>query len=313
MRMTAVVCTRNRGPRVVDAVESILANNHPDFELIVIDQSTNDETQKALSNFLPNPRLRYVRSATSGLSNARNLGISLATSNKIAMTDDDCTVPADWLSRMGRALNYPEPVAIVIGNVVAANYDKSKGFVPNYSQASSFLATSVRDKHRIEGMAACMGIDADACSKLFGFDPNLGSGSRFHSADETDIIIRALLAGYHVLETPDVVVTHQGLRTWAEADSVVYNYLYGIGATIAKHIKIGNWSIAYVVFALAGRWTFTHPAMDYGFRPGRRVRLSGFLSGLKAGLATPVDKRTGHFVQPRRNTQRRFRIRSVPT
>jgi GT2 family glycosyltransferase len=297
MRMTAVVCTRNRGAMAADAVRSILSNDHPDFELIVIDQSTNDLTQIALSEFSSNPRLRYVRSAAHGLSNARNLGISLAQSKKVAMTDDDCTVPADWLTRMEQALDHNEPVAIVIGNVFAAPYDRSKGFVPNYTQASSFVARSVRDKHRIEGMAACMGISADACAKLNGFDPSLGAGSRFHSADETDIIIRALLAGYKVLETPEVVVTHQGLRSWAEADGIVYNYLYGIGATIAKHIKSGNWSIAHVVFALARRWLFGQPVMDYGFQPGRRVRLAGFTSGFKAGLSTPLDKRTGHFVQ----------------
>lgn len=302
MRMTAVVCTRNRGAMVADAVRTILANDHPDFELIVIDQSTNDHTKEALAQFSENPRLRYVHSADRGLSNARNLGISMARSNKVAMTDDDCTVPTDWLSRMERALDNTERVAIVIGNVFAAPYDRSKGFVPNYTQASSFLATSVRDKHRIEGMAACMGISVDACSKLSGFDPCLGAGSRFHSADETDIIIRALQAGYRVLETPEVVVTHQGLRTWDEADSTAYKYLYGIGAAVAKHIRSGNWTIMYVAAALAGRWMFGHPVMDYGFQPGRRVRLLGFLRGFKAGMSTSVDKQTGHFVQPKEIT-----------
>jgi GT2 family glycosyltransferase len=303
MRMTAVVCTRNRGAMAADTVRSILANDHPDYELIVVDQSTNEVTQTALSEFLPNRRLRYVRSSDRGLSNARNLGIGLARSKKIAMTDDDCTVPIDWLARMERALDHSENIAIVIGNVFSAPYDRSKGFVPNYTQASSFLAKSVRDKHRIEGMAACMGLRADACTTLSGFDPSLGAGSRFHSADETDIIIRALQAGYRVLETPEVVVTHQGLRTWEEANSTVYNYLYGIGATIAKHIRCGNWSITYVVFALAGRWMFGRPVMDYGFQPGRRVRLFGFLSGFKAGLSTRVDKRTGHFVQTEQMTK----------
>lgn len=303
MRMTAIVCTRNRGAVVADAVRSILANDHPDFELILIDQSTNDVTQNALCEFLSNPRIRYIRSPERGLSNARNLGISLAKSEKVAMTDDDCTVPSDWLTRMERALDLAGPVAIVIGNVFAAPYDRSKGFVPNYTQASSFLAKSVRDKHRIEGMAACMGLNAGAVTRLSGFDPSLGAGSRFHSADETDMIIRALLGGYRVLETPDVVVTHQGLRLWKEADGVVYNYLFGIGATIAKHLKCGNWSITYVVLALAGRWMFGHPVMDYGFQPGRRVRLFGFLNGFKAGISTPVDKRTFHFVQPEKTTK----------
>jgi GT2 family glycosyltransferase len=303
MRMTAVVCTRNRGATAAGAVRTILANDHPDFELIVIDQSTNDLTQAALSEFSSDHRLRYVRSPARGLSNARNLGISLASAKKVAMTDDDCTVPADWLTRMERALSHGESVAIVIGNVFAAPYDRSKGFVPNYTQASSFVAKSARDKNRIEGMAACMGISVEACGRLNGFDPSLGAGSRFHSADETDMIIRALLAGYRVLETPEVVVTHEGLRTWAEADGVVYNYLYGIGATIAKHIRSGNWSIAHIIVALATRWIFRRPVMDYGFQPGRRVRLMGFLNGLKAGLSTPVDKRTGHFVQAEPMTQ----------
>jgi hypothetical protein len=48
---------------------------------------------------------------------------------------------------------------------------------------------------------------------------------------------------------------------------------------------------------------FGDPVMDYGFQPGRRVRLLGFLSGFKAGISTPVDKRTGHFVQPAHMTK----------
>jgi GT2 family glycosyltransferase len=187
-------------------------------------------------------------------------------------------------------------LAVVLGNVIASAYDKSKGFVPSYSQTSSFIAKDLSGKHRIEGMAACMGMSAKAWKDLSGFDPMLGAGSPFHSADETDMIIRALLARWHVMETPEIAVTHQGLRSWEDADSTVYNYLYGIGATIAKHIKLFNWSIAYVVLALAGRWVFKRPAMDYGFQPGRRVRLLGFLSGFKDGLTTKVDRRTGHFV-----------------
>ena len=302
MMMTALVCTRNRGGMVADAVRSILANDHEDFELIVVDQSSDDVTQSAIAEMRDDSRLRYVRSSDKGLSNARNLGIGQARSKIVAMTDDDCIVPVDWLTRMERAFRSPEPLSIVLGNVVAADYDKSKGFVPNYSQTTSFVAKDLSDKHRIEGMAACMGMSVDAWKSLSGFDPMLGAGSPFHSADETDIIIRALLDHRHVMETPDVVVTHQGLRLWEEADSTVYNYLYGIGATIAKHIKLFNWSICYVAMALASRWVFKGPVMDYGFQPGRRVRLVGFLTGFKDGLFTPVDRRTRHFVSPQTRT-----------
>lgn len=298
MRMTALVCTRNRGGVVAGAVSSILANDHADFELIVIDQSTDDLTQSAIGEMPPDARLRYVRSSEKGLSNARNLGIGQAKSAIVAMTDDDCVVPPDWLTRMERAFQNPEPLSIVLGNVIAADYDRSRGFVPSYSQTTSFIARDLSGKHRIEGMAACMGMSVDAWTRLSGFDPMLGAGSPFHSADETDMIIRALLEGHHVMETPDVVVTHQGLRSWDDADDTVHNYLYGIGATIAKHIKLFNWSIGYVAMALAGRWVFKRPAMDYGFQPGRRVRLIGFLTGFRDGIFTRVDHQTGHFVSP---------------
>jgi hypothetical protein len=46
--ITTIICTRNRGASAAETVQSILANDHPSFELIVVDQSTNSETADAL-------------------------------------------------------------------------------------------------------------------------------------------------------------------------------------------------------------------------------------------------------------------------
>jgi GT2 family glycosyltransferase len=296
MRITALVCTRNRGPIVADAVGSILDNDHSDFEVIVIDQSTDDCSESALANLRGDPRLHYVRSATSGLSHARNAGMSHARSPIVAMTDDDCVVPPEWLSRMESAFDSGERVAMVLGNVVPGEHDRSKGFIVGYARPGAFVAKGVSDKHRVEGMGACMGMRTDAWAALSGFDEMLGAGSAFCSADDTDMVIRALLAGYQILETPEVEVIHHGFHSWSQADSLVHGYLFGIGATIAKHIKCGHWPIAHVISALARRWLFKQPVIEYGFRPARRVRLVGFLRGVRAGLLTPVDHRTSQFV-----------------
>ncbi len=45
------------------------------------------------------------------------------------------------------------------------------------------------------------------------------------------------------------------------------------------------------------RQLFARPVVDYGFRPSRRLRMLGFLSGFRTGLSTPVDRRTSQFVQ----------------
>jgi len=167
---------------VADAVESILENDHCDFDVIVVDQSTDDCSESSLANLRGDPRLHYVRSATSGLGHARNVGMSHARSPIVAMTDDDCVVPPEWLTRMESAFDSGERVAMVLGNVAPGEYDRSKGFIVGYARPAAFVAESIRDKDRVEGMGACMGMRTDAWAALSGFDRMLGAGSAFCSS-----------------------------------------------------------------------------------------------------------------------------------
>jgi hypothetical protein len=108
-------------------------------------------------------------------------------------------------------------------------------------------------------------------------------------------VIRALMNGYDICETPDVNVVHHGFRTWVEGRRLISGYLFGIGATLGKHIRCGNWSVLHVLRALAMRWAFGGPVVDFGFRPSRLVRLGGFIRGFGHGFVTPVNRTTAHF------------------
>ena len=85
---------------MVDTVASILANTHPNFELVVVDQSKDNETLEALKPFGADPRLRYVKITTVGKGNALNAGLKETKGSVIAITDDDCTVPPKWLENL---------------------------------------------------------------------------------------------------------------------------------------------------------------------------------------------------------------------
>ncbi len=293
--ISAVVCTRNRGAAIAATVRGILANDHASFELWVIDQSTDDTSEDAIAEWLADPRLHYFRSGNKGVARARNIGISAARAEFIAMTDDDCEVSRDWLESMSKSLSSAENIGVVFGNVVSGPHDAGAGFISAYLRESTFVATSMRDKPEIEGIGACMGIRKSVWKALGGFDEMLGAGSRFESAEETDFVIRALMAGYNVCETPHVSVIHHGFRTWNEGRRVISGYLFGIGATLGKHVRCGNWSILHVVRALAVRWMFEGPAVDFGFMPSRYMRLSGFVRGFGHGFVTPVDRDSAHF------------------
>jgi GT2 family glycosyltransferase len=212
------------------------------------------------------------------------------------MTDDDCRVLPDWLGNMVSAFSAGNRVAVVFGNVIPAAHDPSSGFILGYLRETPFLASGILDKSRVEGMGACMAIRSDAWKALSGFDSLLGAGSQFPSADETDFVIRALLAGYQAYETPTARVVHEGFRPRKDADRLIHGYLKGIGAMLAKHLKCGSLPIFHVYRALALRWMFAEPVVQYGFHPSRWVRLSGFLEGSMQAAATPVDRKTALFV-----------------
>ncbi len=295
--VTVVVSTRNRSEYILKTVQSVLLNDYPNFDLLVMDQSENDLTEAILRPLLGDPRFRYLRTPTKGLSVGRNLAISATQSQFIALTDDDCEVPTHWLRELVSSFEVDHRIGIIFGNTLAASHDRTAGFIPAYIRSEPFLAHSIHEKHRVEGISACMGIRRSLWQVLGGFDEMLGAGSPFKSSEEIDFTIRALMAGYFVYETPNVVVLHHGFRTWEQGRVLIQGYLYGIGAMFMKHLKCGHWGVIQVLLHLAWRWAFQHPVVDFGHHPPRGLRIKGFIQGLIAGALHPVDKHRGHYLR----------------
>jgi GT2 family glycosyltransferase len=297
--ITAVISTRNRGDRIVKAVETILLNDYPDFELRIVDQSTDDLTETSLKPFLSDDRICYIRSPTKGLSTARNIGIHRAQTEFIAMTDDDCEVQKDWLREMAAAFAIDPRIGVVFGNVLPGPHDIVLGFVPAYVANKPRIARNMREKHLVEGMGCCMGLRRGLWQVLGGFDEMLGPGAAFKAADDVDFAIRALLAGYFLYETPRVRLIHHGFRTKDQASGLIRGYWYGAGAAMAKPLKIRPTSIAALLCKMAWRWAVSRSrvASSLGDHPYRWLRMAAFIRGFAAGVILPVDGTTGHYVR----------------
>jgi GT2 family glycosyltransferase len=291
-RVAVVVSTRGRGGSIVDTVRSILAGVPSDVELYVVDQNDDRDATRRLAG-AADPRLRCLRSPR-GLSIGRNAAAAATTADILAFTDDDCTVTPSWLTELIAPFGDPA-VGVVFGSVLAAPHDRAAGFIPSYQRREPFVARTVFDKHRVEGIGASMAVRRSVWAELGGFDALLGAGAPFRSAEETDFTIRTLLAGHAVAETPGAAVIHHGFRSWAEGRDAIHGYLHGIGATLAKQVKCGRWTVLAVAGQLATRWMVARPVVDLGVRSFRWTRLGGFVGGVVRGLATPVDHARGHF------------------
>jgi glycosyltransferase involved in cell wall biosynthesis len=88
------MAAKNYARFLPEAVESVVAQTAPDWELLVIDDGSSDDTPAAVRPYLADRRVRYVRSDALGQSRAKNLGIGLSRAPLVAFLDaDDAWAP----------------------------------------------------------------------------------------------------------------------------------------------------------------------------------------------------------------------------
>ncbi|HEY9657033.1 MAG TPA: glycosyltransferase family 2 protein, partial [Allocoleopsis sp.] len=76
--VSVIIPTYNRAHLVSRAIQSVLTQTFTDFELIIVDDASSDETPTVITKF-KDPRIRYTAlHKNSGLSIARNSGITVA-------------------------------------------------------------------------------------------------------------------------------------------------------------------------------------------------------------------------------------------
>lgn len=92
--VSVIIPTYNRAWVVKEALDSVLAQEYKDFDLIVVDDGSTDETPTILSEY--GDRLTVIRQKNRGVSAARNCGIKAAGGDLIAFLDSDDS----WLPGM---------------------------------------------------------------------------------------------------------------------------------------------------------------------------------------------------------------------
>jgi glycosyltransferase involved in cell wall biosynthesis len=95
------------------AVESVQAQSFENWELVVVDDGSTDDTPSVIRPFLADRRIRYVRSDRLGQSRAKNLGIGLSRGEFVAFLDaDDAWLPTK-LERQIAAFDAEPDVGVV--------------------------------------------------------------------------------------------------------------------------------------------------------------------------------------------------------
>ena len=110
MRVSVVIPTYNRVQFVREAIASVLQQDYPDVELIVVDDGSSDGTAAVVRGF--GPAVRYLWQENRGVSAARNRGVASSTGGLIAFLDsDDLWMPRKVSAQVAYFEAHPEAQA----------------------------------------------------------------------------------------------------------------------------------------------------------------------------------------------------------
>jgi glycosyltransferase involved in cell wall biosynthesis len=250
--VSVVVCTRNRPGSVLVTLRSVLAMHYRSFEIVLVDNApSSDATREAvLSAFGEDARVRYVREPRPGLSCARNRGLTEASADIVAFTDDDVTVDPWWLDGIMRGFQAAPEVACVTGMIATAQLENSAQLYFHLREAWGvvcerriFDLVENRDDSPlypyspgIFGAGANFAISRTVMKEIGGFNEALGAGTLSGGGEDLEIFMRIILSGNRIVYEPAAVVSHYHRTDLAELTRQMRSYGTGNTAALAAMV-----------------------------------------------------------------------------
>jgi glycosyltransferase involved in cell wall biosynthesis len=129
-KVTVIIPTFNRALLVIRAIKSVLDQTYQDFEVVVVDDGSSDQTQKVLRD-LKDDRIRYFRHEKNrGLCAALNTGIRAAKGSYIAFQDSDDIWLPEKLEAQMKVFEDAEPKIGLVYTGAWLIYGDKKTYVP---------------------------------------------------------------------------------------------------------------------------------------------------------------------------------------
>lgn len=291
-RIDVIIATRDRGPAIRSALSSIQASSVKDWRLMIVDQSTGDETEATVREAAAtDSRIAYQRSQTTGLSVARNIALMQTAAPYIAVTDDDCEVSPDWLARIIAIFDEDPEAGCIGGTLDPAPFEPGTGDIPHFCPAERQRIS--RAWPHVEVFGANIALRRAALDTAGLFDEHLGSGARFPCLEEQDLCHRIMLAGYYLRVEPDVRVLHHGFRSNEQLRRLWERDGRGFGGLMAKAVRCGTPRAALTLCQFWGQWTgMVARRLVRGERPLKARQASVYIfssmRGFVAGMRYPV-------------------------
>jgi glycosyltransferase involved in cell wall biosynthesis len=264
--VTILTPAYNSGAFIAETVESVLQQTRSDFELLVIDDGSSDNTLDAVHTAARgDSRVRLFSAPHGGPAAARNVGLQHARGRFITLLDSDDVWDPGYLSEQLTLLDQHPEIAIVSANVT--NRGGPRDGTPFWPSTSGTRVLACHEPIEREDAVCVFALfRREVVDRIGGFDPS------YTGNEDYEFWLRALDAGFRILQNHAVLGRYRRRPGSVSSDDV--RMLKGIVAVLES------------AGSLQGELRRVHPIIQR--------RLAGFREELiKAEVRTSLEKRDG--------------------
>jgi GT2 family glycosyltransferase len=196
-RISVVVCTHNGSTTIGQCCDELTKLDYPDFEIIVVDDGSTDNTASIVSNY----DVKLIQTKNHGLSSARNTGANAATGEIVAYIDDDAWPDPHWLRYLALAFDSGDYAGVGGPNIAPPSGNGTADAVANAPGGPIHVMLTDDVAEHIPGCN--MAFRKSALLAVGGFDASFRV-----AGDDVDLCWRIQERGWTLGFTPAAMVWH---------------------------------------------------------------------------------------------------------
>jgi glycosyltransferase involved in cell wall biosynthesis len=171
--ISVVIPTRNRAPYLVEALGSVFSQTFTDYEVILVDDGSTDDTLSVLTPYIKRQKVQYVFQEPAGVSAARNRGINLAQAPYIAFLDsDDLFLPSKLAKQMKLFEHEPQLGYVHCSFSKFDDQGRDLG-VRDTSRFSGWIYPGILQEWSVLMAMPCMLMRTEVIKEVGGFDESM--------------------------------------------------------------------------------------------------------------------------------------------
>ena len=209
--VSIIILNYNAGQLLLDCVNSIKKSNYSNFEIIIVDNLSNDQSHKKCKSKFPEVKL-IENKENLGYCEGNNVGIRHATGKFIVIMNPDTEVSPSWLDELiiayekqGEGIFQPKILSLKEKNILQSTGNMIHLFGFGFSRDLGIIDSNEHDSIEQIGYAAgtCFFTSAEVFKKVGLFDPFI-----FLYHDDLDFCWRAAQMGIKSYYVPEAKIFH---------------------------------------------------------------------------------------------------------